>query len=65
MLNDGFGPNPWFHCMVAEELQTTNSHIEEKKIVGHMLYLHSYSTWQGRMLYLEDLFVESTSRGNI
>ena len=63
LLKDGFDDNPWFHSLVAEEIQTSNSHIGKKKVVGYALYFHAYSTWQGRMLYLEDLFVEPTSRG--
>ena len=33
------------------------------KIVGMALYYTSYSTWKGRMLYLEDFVVKEASRG--
>ncbi|MCB9264541.1 MAG: GNAT family N-acetyltransferase [Lewinellaceae bacterium] len=33
------------------------------QIVGMALYYISYSTWKGRMLYLEDFVVRESSRG--
>ncbi|MEM7102959.1 MAG: GNAT family N-acetyltransferase [Bacteroidota bacterium] len=32
------------------------------KVVGMMLYYNTYSTWKGRMLYLEDFLVTETYR---
>jgi len=54
---DGFGPNPTFGFFVAED--TT-----ENKIVGLSLYYYRYSTWKGKRLYLEDLVVSDSQRGN-
>ena len=34
----------------------------ESKIVGMMVYYLTYSTWKGRMLYLEDFVVQQSSR---
>lgn len=31
--------------------------IHEKKVVGMMVYYMSYSTWKGKMLYLEDFVI--------
>ncbi|RSK30271.1 GNAT family N-acetyltransferase [Hymenobacter metallilatus] len=55
MQRDGFGPEPIFGFFVAED---TTSHI-----VGIALYYTAYSTWKGRMLYLEDLVVTEALRG--
>jgi GNAT superfamily N-acetyltransferase len=54
MQRDGFGPDPIFKFFVAEE---------EGKIQGIALYYTAYSTWKGRMLYLEDLVVTEELRG--
>jgi GNAT superfamily N-acetyltransferase len=48
MREDGFGKNPVFGFHVAEV---------EGKIVGLSLYYYRYSTWKGKLLYLEDLIV--------
>jgi len=54
MLIDGFGDNPLFGVIVAED---------ENKIVGMSLYYFRYSTWKGKRLYLEDLIVREAYRG--
>lgn len=46
---DGFGENPIYNLIVAEN---TNN-----KIVGMALYFYAYSTWKGKMLFLDDLIV--------
>ena len=52
---DGFGPNPFYFCLIAEH---------DKRPAGFALYFFNYSTWLGRPgLYLEDLFVEPEFRG--
>jgi GNAT superfamily N-acetyltransferase len=56
MRRDGFGPEPIFKFFVAEQ-EAGGS------IVGIALYYTAYSTWKGRMLYLEDLVVTETARG--
>ena len=43
----------WFECQVAEN---------EKDIVGMIVYYETFSTWKGRMLYLEDFFVTEEAR---
>ena len=53
MLEDGFGEKPVFEFLVAEA---------ENKVVGLCLYYMAYSTWKGKMLYLEDLVVTETYR---
>lgn len=42
-----------FECLVAEQ---------GEEIVGMALYYLTYSTWKGRMLYLEDFVVRQANR---
>ncbi|MCB0854417.1 MAG: GNAT family N-acetyltransferase [Bacteroidetes bacterium] len=51
---DGFGDHPLFECFVAE--------IEEEGIVGITFFYIAYSTWKGKMLYLDDLVISSKHR---
>ncbi|NOQ73807.1 MAG: GNAT family N-acetyltransferase [Crocinitomix sp.] len=53
LIEDGFGTNPVFNCIVAEV---------DQKVIGFALYYSSYSTWTGRCLYLEDFLVTETWR---
>lgn len=53
METDGFGPQPVFEFLVAEA---------EGKIIGICLYYMAYSTWKGKMLFLEDLVVTEAYR---
>jgi GNAT superfamily N-acetyltransferase len=51
---DGFGPNPFYFCLIAEH---------EGRPAGFAFYFFNYSTWQGKPgIYLEDLFVEPDLR---
>jgi len=55
LLQDGFGPNPFYYCLIADY---------DDRAAGFALYFFNYSTWMGRPgLYLEDLFVEPEFRG--
>ena len=56
MEKDGFGPNPIYGLFVAEE---------NNRIVGISIYYWRYSTWKGKRLYLEDIVVTESERGNI
>ena len=35
---------------------------DQKQIIGFALYYFGYSTWKGRTLYLEDIFVQERAR---
>lgn len=52
---DGYGVNPIFECLVAEN--------EADGIVGMALFYTKYSTWKGACIYLEDLVVRENFRG--
>jgi GNAT superfamily N-acetyltransferase len=54
MEQDGFGAQPVFGFFVAED---------DKHIVGLSLYYYRYSTWKGKRLYLEDIVVTESKRG--
>lgn len=54
LLRDGWEAQPRFSCLVAEV---------EGRVVGFALYHPTYSTWAGRSLYLEDLYVQPEHRG--
>ena len=56
LRTDGFGPNPLFYFLVAEDELTS-------KLVGIALYYFRYSTWKGKRLYLEDIIVTESQRG--
>ncbi len=55
LLHDGFGPTPFYFCLLAER---------DSQPAGFALYFFNYSTWMGRPgLYLEDIFVYPEFRG--
>jgi GNAT superfamily N-acetyltransferase len=55
LLRDGFGPSPFYFCLIAEH---------DGHAAGFALYFFNYSTWIGQPgLYLEDLFVQPEFRG--
>ncbi len=56
MEEDGFGPNPVYGMFVAEK--------KAGEIIGIAVYYNRYSTWKGKRLYLEDIVVTESERGN-
>lgn len=35
----------------------------DENIIGMVLYYNTFSTWKGKMMYLEDFYVQDTHRG--
>lgn len=58
VLNDFFGPEKCATCLVAETFEKDG----RSKLVGHCIYLYAYSTWEGRFMYIEDIFVRPDHR---
>jgi GNAT superfamily N-acetyltransferase len=54
LRRDGFGPQPLFECLIADN---------QGEAAGFALYFPIYSTWRGRSIHLEDLFVQPAHRG--
>jgi GNAT superfamily N-acetyltransferase len=54
LARDGFGPQPRFRALIAEW---------SGEPAGYALFFGYYSTWAGRGLFLEDLFVRQAFRG--
>jgi len=57
LLEDGFGADPAYGLFVVEP-------ADRDEVVGIALYYQKYSTWNGRCLFLEDLVVTRSERGN-
>ena len=54
IIEDGFQEKALFDCLLAEV---------DNRVVGFALFYKRYSTWKGKSLYLEDLFVLNEFRG--
>lgn len=54
LLKDGFGNDPQYESLIAES---------DGAPAGWALFFPIYSTWRGRGLHLEDLFVRPQFRG--
>ena len=57
MEKEGFGPQPAYGFYVCLK---NNS----QEIIGIAVYYYRYSTWKGKRLYLEDIVVTESERGN-
>jgi GNAT superfamily N-acetyltransferase len=54
LARDGFGPQPQFRVLLA---------FWDQEPAGYALFFDFYSTWRGRQMFLEDLFVRGAFRG--
>lgn len=55
MLRDGFGSDPAYRLLVADMAG---------RVVGMAIYFIKYSTWKGKGIYLDDIVVTESLRGN-
>jgi GNAT superfamily N-acetyltransferase len=53
-IENGFGANPIFSCFLA---------YYNGQLAGFSLWYYRFSTWKGKRLYLEDLYVKDDYRG--
>ncbi|KAJ2944074.1 hypothetical protein O0L34_g8412 [Tuta absoluta] len=59
LQRDGFDSNPpAFKCLVAEYTGQESAPL----VVGYAIYFPTYSTWEGRAMMLEDLYVRLDMR---
>jgi GNAT superfamily N-acetyltransferase len=54
LVRDGFGEKPRFRALIAEW---------NAQPAGYAVFFDYFSTWAGRGLYLEDVYVRETHRG--
>jgi diamine N-acetyltransferase len=55
--DDGFCENPFFRCFVSDDPTAAD------RLTGYVLFFFTYSTWEGRSVYMEDIYVTPTHRG--
>lgn len=55
IMEEGFGAHPYFFAFVAE--------AADGEIVGMAVYHWAYSTWKGKYMFLDDLYVKEKMRG--
>jgi ribosomal protein S18 acetylase RimI-like enzyme len=55
LMEDGFGKNSIYKVFVAEAADTN-------EIISMALYYTAYSTWKGKILFIDDLVVTERSR---
>ncbi|XP_051159284.1 thialysine N-epsilon-acetyltransferase [Leptopilina boulardi] len=54
LIRDGFESSPPLFMSYVATIQ--------EKVVGYSIFYYSYSTWEGKSLYLEDLYVTEEHR---
>ncbi|KAM3909937.1 thialysine N-epsilon-acetyltransferase, partial [Leptodactylus fuscus] len=63
LRQDGFQePSPLFRCLVVES-DEEERRAAGPRLLGYALSFFTYSTWEGRSLYLEDLYIMPEYRG--
>lgn len=49
LVHDGFGEQPVYQCRVADH---------QGELIGFALFYIGYSTWKGKLIYLDDFYVQ-------
>lgn len=59
LRRDGFGPEPLFYALLVEKevVKVGAKKGVQIEVVGAAFIVFMYSTWEGRVIYLEDLFI--------
>ncbi|CAL4138938.1 unnamed protein product, partial [Meganyctiphanes norvegica] len=53
-----FGDQPLIYFLVAEQIDGEERNINfDEKLVGYVMYYITYSTWEGKAAFMEDLYV--------
>ena len=60
LLRDGFEEHKFYHCFISDYITST-----ETTPVGYGLYFFTYSTWEGRTLYIEDIYIDPKHRSKM
>ena len=55
---DGFGSRPAFGCFVAAVK-------ESNEVIGYAMHFNTYSAWEGKGLYLQDIYVQPLHRKKV
>ncbi|XP_031747177.1 spermidine/spermine N(1)-acetyltransferase-like protein 1 isoform X2 [Xenopus tropicalis] len=63
LLENGFGGEPCYYCLIAEVPKENLCDAESNKAVGFAMYYFTYDPWIGRALHLEEFFVMEQYRG--
>ncbi|XP_066912729.1 thialysine N-epsilon-acetyltransferase-like [Clytia hemisphaerica] len=63
LIRDGFSEKKWFRCLIGEVISTGESGQEITTMIGYALFFPTYSTWNGRTIKIEDLYIEPAFRG--
>ena len=60
LIRDGFGDHQYFHCFLPECV------TPDKVIpIGFTIYYFTYSTWRGKVMHVDDLYVEPEYRSTL
>lgn len=60
---EGGSGQAFYQCHVAEVVGGDSSNSQRHLLAGFVLYFWTYSTWEGRSVYMEDLYVSPDFRG--
>ena len=72
LLRDGFGENPLFKVILVERTSasstpanltsSSSASASKERTVGYAMY-YTYSSFQGRVLHLENIYIRPQYRG--